>query len=97
MVDLITGACLSDAPELHNLVRTYQIHLHSQTCHKNENEKYHFHFGHYFADHTIIAGPLEVTVSCVNKKDKLCERNRVLKLVSGYINDQINLSKHLRP
>ena len=90
LLDLITSACLSDAPELNNLVKTYQIPLHSQTCTKNKNEKYGFYFSRYFEDHTIISRPLEVTLSCAQKKEILHERNRVLKLVSGYKNDQLN-------
>ena len=42
----------------------------------------------------MIARPLEATLSCAKKKEILNERNMVLKVLSEYINDQLNLSKH---
>ena len=33
-------------------------------------------------------------LSCIKKKEILSERSRVLKVVSEYINDQLNPSKH---
>ena len=57
-------------------------------------KKIDFIFGSYFTDHTIIARPLEATLSCAKKREILSERSRVLKLVSEYINNQLNRSKH---
>ena len=80
-------------PELYDLVKSYQIHHHSKTC-KYKNEKCCFHFGRYFTYHTIIARPLEATLSCAKKKEILSERSRVLHVLSEYINDQLNPSEH---
>ena len=80
-------------PELHDLVKTYQIH-HSKNCRKYKNEKCHFHFGCYFTDHTIITRPLEATIRCAKKQEILNERIWVLKAVLEYINDQLNPLKH---
>ena len=99
LVDGIISAYLPDAQlttELYDLVKTYQIQHHSKTCHKYKNEKCRFQCGRYFTDHTIIARPLEAkaTLSCAKKKEILSERSRVLQVVSEYINDQLNPSKH---
>ena len=34
-------------PDLHELVKTYQIHRHSKTCRKYRNEKFRLHFGKF--------------------------------------------------
>ena len=68
LVDGIISVYLPHTPELHDLVKTYQIRHHLKTCRKNKNEKYRLHFGHYFTDRTIIARPVEVTLSSAKKK-----------------------------
>ena len=53
----------SDLPDpsnelaLFELVKTYQMHRHSKTCHKYRNEKCRFRFGKFFRNKTIIAQP----------------------------------------
>ena len=42
-------------PHLYQLVKTFQIHCHSKTCHKYKNSKCHFKFGHFSTDKTINA------------------------------------------
>ena len=96
-VDGIISAYLPDVqltPELSDLVKTYQIHCHSKNCRKYKNEKCRFHFGGYFTDHIIIVRPLQATLSCAKKKELLSERSRVLQVVSEYVSDQLNPSKH---
>ena len=65
-IDGIISAQLT--PDLYDLVKTYRIHHHSKTCRKIKNEKRHFSFGRHFTDHTIIARPLEASISCAKKK-----------------------------
>ena len=45
----------SNEPDLHELVKTYQIHRYSKTCRKYRNEKCTLHFGNFFTSRTIIA------------------------------------------
>ena len=45
----------SSEPDLHEFVKTYQIHRHSKTCRKYRNEKCTLHFGKFFTSRTIIA------------------------------------------
>ena len=81
-------------PEFYDLVKSYQIHHYSKNCHKYKNEKCCFHFGQYFTDCTILARPLEATLSCAKKKEILSERSRLLQVLSEYINDQLSPLKH---
>ena len=87
-------------PEHSDLVKTFQIQHHSKTCRRYKNEKCCFHFSCYFIDHTIIARPLQATLSCAKKKEILSESELselpylVLKVLPEYMNDQLNPSKH---
>ena len=96
-VDGIISAYLPDVqltPELSDLVKTYQIHCHSKPCRKYKNEKCRFHFGGYITDYIIIVRPLQATLSCAKKKEISSERSRVLQVVSEYVSDKLNPSKH---
>ena len=44
------------------LVKPYQIHLHSKTCRKYRNEKCRFRFGRFFTNKTIFAQPFADSV-----------------------------------
>ena len=51
-VDQVVHAFLCDRnenPELHNLVKLYQLHRHSKTCRKYKNEPCRFKFGKLFS------------------------------------------------
>ena len=51
-VDQIVHEFLPDRnenPELHNLVKLYQLHRHLRTCRKYKNEPYRFKFGKFFS------------------------------------------------
>ena len=90
-VDSIISAKLSDIdndPQLHDLVKIYQIHRHSKTCRKYRNDKCRFHFGRYFTDRTIIAKPLVQSLSDLEKQTILTERKLLLTPVSEYINNK---------
>ena len=45
-------------PLLHKLVKAFQVHWHSKTCHKYKNKPCRFHYERYFTDRTILAKPL---------------------------------------
>ena len=74
-------------------MKTYQIHRHSKTCRKYNNDNSRFHFGRFFTDQTIVAKPLNSNLSDAKKKDILSERYNILKNVSDYINEYLNPSK----
>ena len=95
-LDNIVSVCLSDPKvdsTLYELVKTYQIHWHSETCRKYKNDNCRFHFGQFFTDRTIVAKPLNSNLSDAKKKETLTERYNILKTVSDYINEYLNLSK----
>ena len=92
-VDSIISAKLPDIdndPQLHDLVKTYQIHRHSKTCRKYRNDKCRFHCGRYFTNRTIIAKPLAQSLSDLEKQTILTERKLLLSPVSEYINNELN-------
>ena len=45
-------------PELHELMRFYQLHRHSITCHKYKNEACRFQCGKLFSKQRIVVKPL---------------------------------------
>ena len=75
----------SSEPGLHELVKTYQIHCHSKTCRKYQNEKYRFHFGYFFTSITIIAKPLPDSLSVDKKNEIMQKRKQLLKKAKQYI------------
>ena len=54
--------------KLYDSIKADQICQHLKPCHKYKNKKCRFLFGRYIADHSIIARPLETTISCAKKK-----------------------------
>ena len=80
-------------PALFELVKTYQIHRHSKTCHKYRNHKYRFRFGEFFTNKAIIAQPLADSVPPDVKLRKMQQRNNILKKVENYIDNKLNPSK----
>ena len=95
-VDTIIRTDLPDPtsePDLHELVKTYQIHRHSKTCHKYRNEKCRFHFGKFFTSRTIIAQPLPDSLSVDKKNEIMQNRKQLLKKVKQYIDTELNPSK----
>lgn len=69
-VDSIIRADLPDPerePALFNVVKTFQVHSHSQTCRKYKNTPCRFNFGHFFTDKTIVAEPLSEDMPYAHK------------------------------
>ena len=54
---------VTDRSSLFELVKTYQIHRHSKSCRKYENNKCRFNFRRFFTDRTIIPQPLSSDLS----------------------------------
>ena len=95
-VDSIVRSDLSDSVYesiLFELVKTYQIHHHSKTSRKYENEKSRLHFGKFIKTRTISAQLLEDSVPEDIKYAKMQYRNTVLKKVKKYIGNELNTSK----
>ena len=95
-VNQIVHAFLPDRnenPELHNLVKLYQLHRHSRKCRKNKNEPCRFKFGKFFSKETIFSEPLPENVSEEIKVLVLRKRNKILGKVRDYINNFRNPSK----
>ena len=78
-------------PELFELVKTYQVHVHSRRMY-NKNEC-HFSYGGYFTEKTIIATPLNSQFSNDEKEEILTWRNALLKKAKGYIDIDLNPAK----
>ena len=82
----------SSDPELFESDKTYQAHAHSRTCCKYKNES-RFLYGWYFTEKTIIAKPLDSKFNDNAKKEVLTWRNKLLKLVKSYIDNNLNPAK----
>ena len=63
-----------EKPELHELVKLYQLHSHSKTCRMNKNEACRFKFGKIFSKQTLAAEtlpermPEEIKVLVLSKR-----------------------------
>ena len=79
-----------EKPELHKLVKTYQLHCHSKSCRKYKNVDCRYSFGKYFTDKTIVAEPLPEEMSIEAKSIKLEWRNSILEKVKNYIDLELN-------
>ena len=49
----------NENPDLHELVKLYQLHRHSKTCRKYRNDGCRFHFRKFFSNQTMVAKSLE--------------------------------------
>ncbi|XP_066911584.1 uncharacterized protein [Clytia hemisphaerica] len=74
--------------ELYKLVTTYQVHRHSKSCRKYKNQPCRYHFGRFFTERTIIAKPIDPSVS--NRDEILKERKTILSPVKKYIDDHFD-------
>ena len=74
--------------ELHELVKTFQIHSHSKSCRKYKNKKCRFSFPKFFTDETIIAKPFIGTSA--SKKKVMEKKSKILKLVTEYIEENLD-------
>ena len=95
-VDQIAHAFLPDRnenPEVHNLVKLYQLHRHSKTYRKYKSEPCRFKFGKLFAKETLVEEPLPENMPEEIKVLVLRKRNEILDKVRNYINSFLNPSK----
>ena len=77
-------------PVLHELVKTYQTHAHSETCRKYKNLQCRFNFGHFFTDTTIVTRPLPKTMNEEERKRTLTQRHVTLTKVKQFIDHFLN-------
>ena len=78
--------------ELFNLVKNYQIHLHSRTFKKNKNNPCRFHYGCFFTERAIIPKPIKV-VTEFEKYEILRKIENILMQVQDYIDSFLNPNK----
>ena len=67
-----------NAPELFELVKTYQDHTHSITSWKYNRNECRFYYGRYFTEKTIIAKSFDAKFSNEEKQEILTCRNTLL-------------------
>ena len=92
-VDKHVQACLPDknnAPELHELVKTYQKHTHSRTCRKYRHIQCRFNFGQFFTKQTIVAEPLSTDLTADVREEILWKRSAIVTSVKDKINEVLN-------
>ena len=80
-------------PELHQLVKMYQTHAHSETCRRYKNLPCRFNFGHFFTNRTIVAKPLASHVNGKERCDTLALRKNLLMNIKTVINETLNPSR----
>ena len=71
-------------PELHKLVKLYQLYRHSKTCWM-KNEECRFHFGKFYSKQTIVAKSLPPDPPENAKHLVLIKRKLILSNVKDYI------------
>ena len=81
----------NENPDLHDKVKKFQIHAHSQSCRKYKRKKCRFSFPRLFTDETIIAKPFVGTHEC--KKRVMEEKSKIIKAVTEYIEENLNPRK----
>ena len=72
-------------PELHKLVKLYQLYRHSKTCCSYKNEECRFHFGKFYSKQTIVAKSLPPDPPENAKHLVLIKRKLILSNVKDYI------------
>ena len=86
----------NENPELHNLVKLYQLHRHSRTCGKYKNEPYSLNletFSQNKKKKKVVAQPMPEIMSEEIKVLVLRKKNKILDQVRDYIKDFLNPSK----
>ena len=95
-VDQILHAFLPDRnenPELHELVKLYQLHRHSKTCRKYKNKVCRFKFGKVFPKKMLVAEPLPDSMPEEMKVLVLRKRSEILQKVKIYVKNFLNPCK----
>ena len=80
-------------PELYQLVKTYQMHSHSNSCRKYKNIECRYSFGRFFTNTTIIAEPIPDDTREDEKFAILQHRETTLNPVRDYINTYLDPRK----
>ena len=80
-------------PEIFELVKTYQADARSGTCWKYSKNECRFSYGRYFTEKTIIAKPIDSSLSNDEKGEVLSWRNTLLKQVKSYNDNNLNPAK----
>ena len=80
-------------PNLHELVKLYQLHRYSKTCRKYRNDGCIFHGGKFFSNQTIVAKPLPSDMPGNMKHSVLSKRKDIFSKVKDYINNHLNPAK----
>ena len=65
-------------PDMHELVKLYQLHRHPKICRKYKNEGCRFHFQRLFSKQTIVVEPLTSHLPENIKNLMLIERKKIL-------------------
>ena len=90
-VDQIVRSFLLDRnenPELHNLVKLYQLHRHSRTYRKYENEACRFKFAKFFSKEALIVFlfatnmPEGIKMLDLRKKMKCFLKSKTMQTIS---------------
>ena len=76
--------------ELFELFKTYQVHAHSRTCWKYNQNECRFSYGQYFTEKTIIAKPLDSKFSNDEKQKILTWIITLLRPFKSYIDSNLN-------
>ena len=80
-----------EKPELHELVKLYQLHRHSETCTKYKNDVCRFKFGKFFSKETLVAEPLPYSMPEEVKILVLSKRKETSLTLSGMTLQRSNL------
>ena len=80
-------------PELLELVKTYQVHVHFRTCWKYSKDECSFSYGRYLTEKIIIEKPLDSKFSNEEKEEILKWRKTLLRQVKIYIDNNLNPAK----
>ena len=84
---------VNEKQSLFEMVKTFQIHCHSETCRKYRNHKCRFHFGKLFSSRIIVVKPLPDNVPEEIKSQVFKNGKYLLSKVKSYINTELNPSK----
>ena len=75
-------------PELLDLVKAYQVHTHSRTCWKYDQNECHFSYGRYLAE-TTIAKPFDFKFSNEEKQEILTWGNTLISQVKSHTDNNL--------
>lgn len=95
-IDSVIKAQIPDESEnkdLHDLVKTYQLHKHTRSCQKYRNTNCRYSYGRFFTERTIIAQPVKDDLSPEENNNIIAQRNATLSKVKLFIDEYLDPSK----